>query len=161
HQLWQEFGRRRDGAERLASRISSAEITDLQVLSQIAWMDEFFLEEPPIRELIEKGRDYTLRDQEVVIAKQKEFLGRVLPAYKAAAARGRIEISTSPYYHPILPLVCDTNVGAVSHPGLPLPRARFQHPEDAQDQIKRGIELHESVFGQRPQGMWPSEGSVS
>src|SRR5262249_32037916 len=53
------------------------------------------------------------------------------------------------------------NVGAVSHPGLPLPRARFQHPEDAREQIKRGIALHENVFGQRPQGMWPSEGSVS
>jgi alpha-amylase/alpha-mannosidase (GH57 family) len=161
HQLWQEFGRHREGTDRLAARISNAEITDLQVLSQIGWMDEFFLDEPPIRELIEKGRDYSLEDQEVVIAKEKEFLARVLPAYKEAFRRGGIEISTSPYYHPILPLVCDTNVGAVSHPGLPLPKARFQHPEDAREQIQRGVVLHESVFGQRPQGMWPSEGSVS
>jgi alpha-amylase/alpha-mannosidase (GH57 family) len=160
-QLWQEFGRHREGAERLASRISIAELTDLQVLSQIAWMDEFFLDESPIRELIAKGRDFTLQDQGLVTAKQKEFLGRVLPAYKAAVSRGGIETSTSPYYHPILPLVCDTNIGAVSHPGLTLPKARFRHPEDAQEQIQRGIVLHEKVFGQRPQGMWPSEGSVS
>src|SRR5215469_892554 len=160
-QLWQEFGRHREGVERVASRISNADLTDLQVLSQIAWMDEFFLDEPPIRELIAKGRDYTLQDQELVIAKEKEFLGRVVPAYKAAVARGGIETSTSPYYHPILPLVCDTNIGAVAHPGLPLPKARFRHPEDAQEQIQRGIALHEKVFGQRPKGMWPSEGSVS
>ncbi len=161
HQLWQEFGRHPEDPGELASRISNAELTDLQVLSQIAWIDEFFLDEPAIRELIDKGRDYTPEDQQMVIAKQKEFLGRVLPAYKAAVAGGGIEVSTSPYYHPILPLVCDTNLGAVSHPGLPLPKSRFQHPEDAQEQIKRGLALHEKVFGQRPRGMWPSEGSVS
>jgi alpha-amylase/alpha-mannosidase (GH57 family) len=137
------------------------DITDLQVLSQIAWMDEFFLEDPEIRGLVRKGRDYSLQDQRLVMAKQKEFLARVLPAYKSALDRGGIEISTSPYYHPILPLICDTNIGAVSHPGLPLPASRFQHPEDAREQISRGMNLHEQVFGRRPRGMWPSEGSVS
>src|SRR5205807_3869723 len=64
-------------------------------------------------------------------------------------------------YHPILPLVCDSDAGAVSHPGLRLPRHRFRHPEDALTQIARGLDLHEKVFGVRPKGMWPSEGSVS
>src|SRR5262249_41710812 len=67
----------------------------------------------------------------------------------------------SPFYHPILPLVCDTSIAAVSHAGLRLPAARFQHPEDAREQISRGLALHEQVFGRRPRGMWPSEGSVS
>jgi alpha-amylase/alpha-mannosidase (GH57 family) len=141
--------------------VPDADVTDLQVLSQIAWMDEFFLDEPPIRELIKKGRHYSLEDQQLVIAKQKEFLARVVPAYKSAQDRGSIEISTSPYYHPILPLICDTSIGAVSHPGLPLPSTRFQHPEDAREQMRRGIELHEQTFGRRPRGLWPSEGSVS
>jgi alpha-amylase/alpha-mannosidase (GH57 family) len=148
---------RPDSSRHFADR----DITDLQVLSQIAWMDEFFREEPEIRELIRKGRDYSLQDQALVIAKEKEFLARVLPAYKSALDRGGIEISTSPYYHPILPLICDTNVGAVSHPGLALPATRFQHPEDALEQIRRGMDLHEQVFARRPRGMWPSEGSVS
>ena len=161
YQLWQEFGQSPERAEQIASRLSPADITDLQVLSQIAWMDEFFLEEPPIRDLIKKGRDYSLEDQQMVISKQKEFLARVVPAYKTAAAKGGIEISISPYYHPILPLVCDTKLGALSHPGLPLPKVRFQHPEDAREQITRGLALHQQVFGQRPKGMWPSEGSVS
>ena len=160
-ELWQEFHHHPQDAAPIAQRLRDSDLTDLQVLSQIAWMDEFFLDDPEIHDLVEKGRDYSLADQQLVIAKQKEFLGKVLPAYAAAAQQGSIEISTSPFYHPILPLVCDTNIGAVSHAGLPLPGQRFCHPEDAREQIKRGLDLHEQVFGVRPRGMWPSEGSVS
>ncbi|HKD45357.1 MAG TPA: glycoside hydrolase family 57 protein [Candidatus Angelobacter sp.] len=160
-ELWQAFGAHPEEAPQLALRIAARDLTDLQVLSQIAWMDEFFLDQPEIRELIGKERDYSLADQEFVIRKQREFLATVLPAYKAAADHGGIEISTSPYYHPILPLISDTNLGAVAHTGLVLPEKRFQHPEDAREQIARGIALHEQVFGRRPRGMWPSEGSVS
>ena len=75
--------------------------------------------------------------------------------------RGAIEISTSPFYHPILPLVCDTSMGAVSHNGLPLPAQRFRPSGRCAEQIERGLTPHEQVFGARPRGMWPSEGSVS
>jgi alpha-amylase/alpha-mannosidase (GH57 family) len=160
-ELWQEVGMGLEAAPALAPRLAERDLTDLQVLSQIAWMDEFFLDAPEIKELVRKGRDYSLDDQQIVIRKQKEFLRKVLPEYKAAAKRGGVEISTSPYYHPIVPLVCDTNLGAISHPGLPLPSARFRHPEDAREQIARGTALFEQVFGFRPRGMWPSEGSVS
>jgi len=135
--------------------------TDLQVLSQIAWFDEFELAQPDLRELIAKGRDFGPQDQQFVIERQRQMLAAVLPAYASAAARGLIEIATSPYYHPILPLVCDSGMGAVSHDGLPLPQRRFQHPEDALEQIVRALALHERVFGVKPRGMWPSEGSVS
>ena len=137
------------------------EFTDLQVLSQIGWFDEYFQEENDIADLIHKGRNYSLDDQRQVIARQRELLGRVLPAHAEAARKGRIEISTSPFYHPILPLVCDTQMGAVSSPGLPLPQNRYRHAEDAREQLLRGLDLHEKVFGLRPQGGWPSEGSVS
>jgi len=135
--------------------------TDLQVLSQLAWFDEFFLQEPEVAELVQKARNYSLEDQAFVICKQRELIKKVLPAHAEAAKHGRIEISTSPFYHPILPLVCDTNQGAVSTPGLPLPQNRFRHPEDAREQLIRGLDLHEKVFGVRPKGVWPSEGSVS
>lgn len=160
-ELWSEFHTRPQDVPAAAQRLSNADITDLQVLSQIAWMDEFFLDDPDIHELIDKGRNYSLRDQQLVITRQQEFLANVVPAYAAAGKRGAIEISTSPFYHPILPLLCDTNIGAVSHSGLPLPSHRFRHPEDARRQIERGLKLHEQVFGMRPRGMWPSEGSVS
>ena len=141
--------------------ISAQDFTDLQVLSQIAWFDEFFLEDPDIAALVRKGADYSPRRPGFVIDRERELLGKVLPAHAAAADKGSIEISTSPFYHPILPLVCDTNIGAVSSPGLPLPQNRFRHPEDAREQILRGLDLHEKVFGVRPKGVWPSEGSVS
>src|SRR5260370_20888387 len=111
--------------------------------------------------LAQKGRQYSLDDQRFVIAREREVLGKVLPAYAAAAKEGSIEISTTPFYHPILPLVCDTNLGAVSSPGLPLPQNRFLHPEDAREQLRRGLDLHQQVFGVRPVGVWPYEGSVS
>jgi len=137
------------------------DFTDLQVLSQIAWFDEFFLEDKDIAALIRKERNYSLEDQSLVIAREQELLSKVLPAYAAAAKKGSIEISATPFYHPILPLVCDTNAGAVSTPGLPLPQSRFRHPEDAREQLVRALDLHQRVFGVRPQGVWPSEGSVS
>jgi alpha-amylase/alpha-mannosidase (GH57 family) len=161
HELWERFRNAGDSAERAEKYFQPQDFTDLQVLSQIAWFDEFFLEDPNIAALIKKGSGYSLEDQAYVIARERALLGEVLPAHAAAAQQGRIEISTSPFYHPILPLVCDTNTGAVSSPGLPLPQNRFRHPEDGREQLRRGLELHQEVFGVRPVGVWPSEGSVS
>src|SRR5450631_971824 len=160
-ELWDRFrsaGGTPEGADKY---FSAQDFTDLQVLSQIAWFDEFFLDDPDIAGLIQKGRDYSLEDQRFVMDRERELLARVLPAHATAAQHGRIEISTSAFYHPILPLVCDTNTGAVSSPGLPLPQNRFRHPEDARAQLQRGLNLHQEVFGIRPHGVWPSEGSVS
>ena len=147
--------------ERAEKYFQPQDFTDLQVLSQIGWFDEYFLEEKDIAELIRKGKNYTLEDQRFVIKRERELLGRILPAHAEASRKGLIEISTSPFYHPILPLVCDTQMGVVSSPGLPLPQNRYRHPEDAREQLLRGLDLHEKVFGARPQGVWPSEGSVS
>ncbi len=148
-------------AEKAEKYFEPQHFTDLQVLSQIAWFDEFFLEDKDIAELIKKERNYSLEDQKFVIASERELLAKVLPEYADAAKKGSIEISATPFYHPILPLVCDTNAGAVSSPGLPLPQNRFRHPEDAREQLVRALDLHQEVFGVRPQGVWPSEGSVS
>jgi len=160
-ELWERFRSCGESPERAERYFSEQDFTDLQVVSQIAWFDEFFLAEPEIKQLIEKERSYSLEDQRFVIEHERELIARVLPAHSEAAQRGGIEISTSPFYHPILPLVCDTNQGAVSTPGLPLPQNRFRHPEDAREQLLRGLDLHEQVFGIRPKGVWPSEGSVS
>ena len=161
HELWERFRGAGDSPERAQKYFQPQDFTDLQVLSQIAWFDEFFLDDADIAALVKKGKNYSLDDQRLVVARERELVGRVLPAHAAAAQRGGIELSTSPFYHPILPLVCDTNMGAVSTPGLPLPQNRFRHPEDAREQLVRGLDLHQKVFGIRPVGVWPSEGSVS
>jgi alpha-amylase/alpha-mannosidase (GH57 family) len=143
------------------SAFTTQDFADLQVLSQIAWFDEFFLNDPDVAALINKGRNFSPDDQRVVVQAESRILSAVLPAYAAAAKRGSAELSTTPFYHPILPLVCDTNNGRISSPGLPLPRRRFLQQDDALEQVRRAIALHEQTFGIRPSGMWPSEGSVS
>src|SRR5690242_10873789 len=137
------------------------DFADLQVLSQLAWFDEFFLDEPVIVDLIKKERNFNRADQEALLGVENRLLASVIPAYRAASDRGGIELSTTPFYHPILPLLCDTNNGRVSSPGLPLPRRRFLQANDALEQMRRAVDFHEQTFGKRPAGMWPSEGSVS
>src|SRR5438105_6154529 len=160
-ELYEQFRGVGGDGEHAEPYFVAQDYTDLQVLSQLAWFDEFFLDDADVAALIQKGRGFTEDDQRRVIAKERELLAKVLTAYKSAAQRGAIEIATSPYYHPILPLLCDSDAGAQSSPGLPLPRTRFQHPEDAREQLQRGLQLHQQVFGITPRGVWPSEGSVS
>ena len=160
-ELWEKFREHGFSAEKAEKYFQPRDFTDLQVLSQMAWFDEFFLDEKDVAALIKKERNYSLEDQSFVIARERELMAKVLPAYADAAKKGSVEISATPFYHPILPLVCDTHAGAASSPGLPLPQNRFRHPEDAREQLVRALDLHQEVFGVRPRGVWPSEGSVS
>jgi len=135
---------------------------DLQLLSQLAWMDEEWIaRDATINHLSAKGKDFTEKDKVALKQKQLEFLKLVLPIYREAAARGQIEISTTPLYHPILPLICDSDIARVANPATPLPRRAYRHPEDAREQLRRAKEYHQRMFGVQPAGLWPSEGSVS
>ena len=135
---------------------------DLQLLSQLAWMDEEYLAtDAQVSALSKKGSDFTEADKQTLRAKQLELLARVLPEYRRARDAGQIEVSTTPFYHPILPLLCDTDVARQANPGTPLPSPAFRHPEDAREQLVRARAYHERLFGAPPAGLWPSEGSVS
>ena len=136
-------------------------LRDLQVLSQMAWFDEDCLaHDPEVVAMVKKGAGYTLEDQVWMGRKQQEILAQVMPVHRDFARRGQIEISTTPFYHPILPLVCDTRVAGVAHPGVPLPTP-FRYPEDAREQLRRARDYMQRAFGKAPVGLWPSEGSVS
>jgi alpha-amylase/alpha-mannosidase (GH57 family) len=135
---------------------------DLQLLSQMVWMEEtWFEKDSVVSRLANKGKEFTEKDKSALKAKQLELLGLVLPEYRAVAQTGQIELSTTPFYHPILPLICDSDIARVANPGTPLPRRAYRHPEDAREQLQRAREYHERVFGVKPAGLWPSEGSVS
>ncbi|HTP32600.1 MAG TPA: glycoside hydrolase family 57 protein [Candidatus Acidoferrales bacterium] len=137
------------------------EFRDLQMWSQLAWFDEEFQEQDPVvREWVSRGRDFSPADLHRMGEKQREIVGRVLPQYARLAASGQIEISTTPYYHPILPLLCDSQIASVAHPNVPLP-PRFRYPGDAHKQLQLAREYVEGHFGVAPVGLWPSEGSVS
>ncbi len=150
------------GNDRAIQSFGERDWRDLQLLSQLAWMDEEYLaSDPVVSRLSRKGADFTEQDKQQLCEKQIELLGRVLPEYRKAAATGQIEISATPFYHPILPLLCDTDIARVSNPGTPLPAPAFRYPEDAREQLVRARRYHERVFGKAPDGLWPSEGSVS
>jgi alpha-amylase/alpha-mannosidase (GH57 family) len=143
-------------------RFSVDDLRDLQVWHKLAWIDPLYLEsDARVRRLVQKGSRFTEDDKALLAEIEREILNRVVPEYRDAADRGQIEISTSPFYHPILPLLCDTDVYLRTHPDSPMPRHRFARPDDAAAQLERAAALHERLFGRRPTGLWPSEGSVS
>jgi alpha-amylase/alpha-mannosidase (GH57 family) len=140
---------------------SAQDFRDLQIYHLLVWFDEDLLaRDKELIELIRKGRDFSRADQAMIARKQTEALARVLPVYREFGTRGQIEISTTPFYHPILPLICDSNIAAISSPGLPLP-SRFAYPDDAREQLDRARAYLYEKLGVAPVGMWPSEGSVS
>ena len=150
------------GARTQASQFSADDLRDLQVWHKLAWVDEEYVQrDPRVRALVTKGRGFTEDDKLTLRAVELEVLRRVVPEYRAAAERRQIEISASPFYHPILPLLCDTDIYLHTHPHSRMPRARFRHPEDASAQLSRAVDLHRRLFGRAPAGLWPSEGSVS
>lgn len=152
----------RDAVAGTIDYFSEEELRDIQVLFFLAWIDPvFFRAYDGLRHLKEKGRSFSEDDKETLREVQKEILGGIVPLYRDLASRGIVEISTSPFYHPIIPLVIDTRSARESIPDVTLPEVLFSRPEDASHQIAAGASLFEKTFGARPQGMWPPEGSVS
>jgi alpha-amylase/alpha-mannosidase (GH57 family) len=146
---------------RVAASFTEAELTDLQVHFNLAWMGFGALaDDAGLRALRQKGRGYAREDVAYVLAAQRRILSEIVPRWRRLAERGQVELSTTPYYHPILPLLCDTDVARRALPGVALP-PRFAHPEDARWHVREAILSHARRFGAPPTGMWPAEGSVS
>jgi len=144
------------------ARFGVDDLRDLQVWHKLAWIDPFYLDgDARIRTLLAKGRGFTEADKQILREVELELLNKVIPEYRQAAERGQIELSASPFYHPIVPLMCDTDVYLRTHPDARRPREPFRRPEDAADQLERAAACHARLFGKRPVGLWPSEGSVS
>ena len=135
---------------------------DLQVWFNLTWFDPLFKQKDPlVRGLIEKGANFTEEEKRLLIAKQREVMALIIPEYRKLADAGTIELTTTPFYHPILPLLYDTDLAKIAMPDIALPQQRFAHPEDARVQVERAMACHERFFGSRPTGMWPAEGSVA
>src|SRR3990172_4152416 len=148
--------------ERARSRFTMQDYLDLQVIQKLAWMDEEYLEsDPAIARLVEKGKHFEESDKLILRSKELELIRRIIPEYKEAAARGQVELSTSPFYHPILPLLISPRIAKESNPHTQIPVAELLKPEDARVQIQRAVSFHEKTFGEKPLGCWPSEGAVS
>lgn len=135
---------------------------DLIVWFNLAWTDPNLLAQDPLfQRLMQKGQDFDGADIEALSARQLQIIGQVLPTYRRRQAQGQFEIITVPFFHPILPLLVDGEIGRRASPGLPLPTPPFRFPADAAAQIAEAVTLHTRLMAAAPAGMWPSEGAVS
>lgn len=141
----------REMVAKVANKFSTQEYRDLQVHYNLAWCGfSLSKEDALIKRLKEKDRLFTEEDKGRLVAKQEEIISKIIPSYKKLQDKGKIEISTTPFYHPILPLLCDGSV-----------KQGFHYKEDAEGQINKAVQLYTSLFGCKPFGFWPAEGSVS
>lgn len=161
-----ELQQMRAGADTnsIAAAIASwtpQDFIDLQVLFNLVWTDPDYLAEEPLASLVAKGSGFSEADKQTVLDKHAELMAQVVPVHKQMQDNGQIEVTFTPYAHPILPLLVDTNLAQIAVPDIKLPTIRFTHGDDAIQQIQRGMQLYEDDFGQLPRGMWPAEGSVA
>lgn len=135
---------------------------DLQVWFNLSWIDPYFRQDmPELRVITAKGRHFSEGDKRAVLDKQLSILAGILPVYKQFQSSGQIEVTVTPYYHPILPLLYNTNIGKEANPKTKLPGINFSFPQDAKAQVEEAVKFYQDRFGASPSGMWPSEESVS
>ncbi len=158
--LKRRFGRRT--AAQAARDFAEQDLRDLQVWATLAWFfPQLLADDPVLTGLVRKARGFSEDDKAAMLAKQREVLAAIVPMYRGLQERGTAELSVSPYYHPILPLLCRMERAREAMPDLPMPRGRMEFGDDARTQVARAVERYEAAFGRPPRGMWPSEGSVS
>jgi alpha-amylase/alpha-mannosidase (GH57 family) len=128
----------------------------------LSYFDEFYKHaDPRVSALIAQGQLFSEKDKETVSAVENEILRGIVPEYKKFQDSGQIELCTSPFFHPIMPLLLDPQQGRQANPGLPAYDLEFDWEDDLRSQLNAALDLMEKTFGRRPQGIWPSEGSLS
>jgi alpha-amylase/alpha-mannosidase (GH57 family) len=152
--------------ELLAKRDAGTEYTtqdylDLQVLFNLAWTDPDWLAQEPLASLVKKGTNFQESDKAIVFSEHLRLIKEVIPIHKQLQDAGQIEVTMTPYAHPILPLLVSTRLALVADPKMDLPSKEFAYGQDAIAQVNLGVQLYKDHFGVAPRGMWPAEGSVA
>jgi len=156
--------------QRIAGQSFSAQdLRDLTMWFHLAWFgpefhdDDVTLmtgERASVHRFVQQGRGFSHADIEAMVAEQYKILRAVIPIHRALQNRGQIEVSTTPFYHPILPLLVDTDRATIDRPEAHHP-PRFHHPDDADAQVRLAVAYYGRHFGKAPRGMWPAEGAVA
>ncbi|MFH1049772.1 MAG: glycoside hydrolase family 57 protein, partial [bacterium] len=134
---------------------------DLQVWYNLTWFGYLSRENRAIKRLFEKGKDFSEEEKKIVIDLHLDVLGSIQRQMTILQNLGQLELSCTPMYHPILPLLCDSKSAKEALPDYPLPEKIYQYPEDAEAQIKNSLKFYKENYHFVPEGMWPSEGSLS
>ncbi len=143
------------------NHFSEDELIDLEVVFMLAWCGNALrLHNILVKELFLKQRGYTQEDKAALLETLTLFVQEILPYYATLQKEGRISVSTTPYFHPILPLLIDMENGQRANSSTPLPQGFYSLRDDAIEHVKRSIALYETTFGCKPSGFWPAEGAV-
>jgi len=158
-QLYQQ--RNHYGTDWCLHHWTKQDYSDLLAWHNLAWMDPLFWDDPEIAHWLEKGQNFTLEDRQRIEAKQREIIAQIIPKHKQMQQTGQLEVTTSPYTHPILPLLADTNLAKVATPDITLPNTRFAWQEDIEHHLEKAKAIYQHYFETLPQGLWPSEQAIS
>ncbi|GAB4117139.1 MAG: glycoside hydrolase family 57 protein [Candidatus Caldatribacteriota bacterium] len=154
-----KFNRAEDA--KLLNAFTEQDFLDLQTLFNLSWISKYALEEDgELKKIEEKGKNYSEQEKLLVLQKMQDIIQKTLPLYSKLYKEGRIEISTSPYAHPIMPLLINTDIARQCQ-DTPLPEPSFSWPEDLDEQIKWGKQIVEGYFGNSISGSWLPEGAIS
>lgn len=140
---------------------STQDWLDLQVWYNLTWLGQFSRKKSFVSRLFIKERGFNEEEKALLLDVHLDILSSINTQLKMLKDLGQLELSCSPMYHPILPLLCDSEAVLEASPNQELPDPIFRHPEDADNQIKKSIDFFNGTFNYLPQGMWPSEGSIS
>ena len=151
----------RDGSETPLTAFTADDFRDLQVLFNLAWTDPDWLAQEPLAALVDKGQGFSEDDKTPILDEHLRLVNEVIPIHRQLQDSGQIEVTTTPFAHPILPLLVNTDLALIALPEATLPNPPFIFGQDAVAQVQRGVAFYEERFGQPPRGMWPSEGSVA
>ena len=164
HGRYRELVRLRgdDSNQAAAKRFQIQDLRDLQVWFLLAWSGHYLRRESnTVRELLRKGASFSEGDKQALLDCYDQVVAEVLQAFRQAEQDGTVELSISPYAHPILPLLCDSEIARSARKDALLPTEPFRFPGDARQQVRYGQQVASRYLGEQPRGMWPAEGAVS
>ena len=141
---------------------TSEEILELEVLFLLSWCGNYLrVNNELIKNLLSQGKNYSHEQKSDLINQLYAFLNEVIPYYKRLQDSKQIDISTTPFYHPILPLLIDRNSAKEARADVVLPNTSANYADFASLQVQSAVDYFGELFDKKPKGFWPSEGSVS
>ena len=141
--------------------LSDTQLIDFEVLFMLAWCGNYLRgNHPLVQTLFQKEKGFSQADKLELLEALCDFIESILPFYARLQEEGVISVSTTPYNHPILPLLLDMNNAKRANAHTTLPDNPLSLKDDAFEQVERAITLYAETFGRQPMGFWPAEGAV-
>lgn len=163
HEPYQKLQQKRFANQNITiNDFSDQEYADIMAWFNLVWFDPSWKEIlPDLKNLYDKEHGYTFEDRKLIIEIQREIIRNIIPKYKEFEKKGQIEVSTSPYYHPLIPVLLDAESTKIASPDIELPDSHIQFIDDAKIQTQKALKKFKDIFGNKQYGMWPPEQCIS